>query len=468
MQRDVLDTIAPLLDRASGMQPTSAPLAALPPGIRGGRRAAADFVAIDFGTSNSAVALPAGDGVRLVTLEPGQPTMPTAVFYRADTPPQQLEAERLYGRAALAAYVEGLDGRLMRSMKSILGSSLLDQSTDIGGGRSVRYRDVVTGYLRRLKTQAEAEAGHTLTRVVLGRPVFFVDDDPVRDAQAAAALETAARQVGFSEVQFQFEPIAAALDHESHVTREQLVLVADIGGGTSDFSLVRVGPQRRGRAERRDDILANHGVHLAGTDFDRHVELASILPLLGYRSLRPARPGEAPRELPSGIYFDLATWHLINTVYAPARIAELRGMKGWFAEPRHHARLMTTVQERLGHALASAAEQAKIDVATHRRADIELGVLEAGLRAELQEDRAAAAIETDLEHIVQAAAETVRAAGVAPAAVDVLYFTGGSTGLRPLVDRIAAGFPAAERVRGDRFASVAQGLGLHARVVYGA
>jgi hypothetical chaperone protein len=455
------------------MQPRSAPPAAPPARHRASSAGAAGagFVAIDFGTSNSAVALPVGDGVRLVALEPGQPTMPTAVFYRADTPPQQLEAERLYGRAALAAYVEGVDGRLMRSMKSILGSSLLDQSTDIGGGRSVRYRDVVTGYLRRLKTVAEAEAGRPLTRAVLGRPVYFVDDDPARDAQAAAALEAAAHEVGFTEVQFQFEPIAAALDHESQVTREQRVLVADIGGGTSDFSLVRVGPSRRGRAERRDDILANHGVHLAGTDFDRHVELAAILPLLGYRGLRPPRspkdPGEALREVPSAVYFDLATWHLINTVYAPARIAELRGMKGWYAEPRHHARLMRTVHDRLGHALAAAAEQAKIDVALQGRAHIELGLVEPGLRAELREDQAAAAIEADLERIVQAAAETVRLAGVAPAAVDVLYFTGGSTGLRPLVHRIAAGFPAAERVRGDRFASVAQGLGLHARAVYG-
>ena len=438
--------------------------------------AAVGFVAIDFGTSNSAVALPAGpQGVRLVQLEPGQPTMPTAVFYRADTPPQQLEAERLYGRAAVAAYVEGVDGRLMRSMKSILGSSLLDQSTDIGSGRHVRYRDVVTGYLRRLKTLAEAEAGQALHRVVLGRPVFFVDDDSARDAQAAAALEAAAREVGFAEVHFQFEPIAAALDHESHIAHEQLVLVADIGGGTSDFSLVRVGPERakrgRGRAERRDDILANHGVHLAGTDFDRHVELAAILPLLGYRALRPARNGknasEAPREVPSGVYFDLATWHLINTVYAPARVAELRGMKSWYAEPRHHARLMNAVTERLGHALAAAAEQAKIDVATTGTAHIDLTALETGLAAALQEDRAAEAIEADLQRIVQAASETARQAGVAPAAVDVVYFTGGSTGLRSLVDRIAAGFPAAACVRGDRFASVAQGLGLHARAVFG-
>ncbi len=428
------------------------------------------FVAIDFGTSNSAVALPRppgeGDGVRLVAVEAGQPTMPTAVFYRADTPTQQFEAERLYGRAAIAAYVEGIDGRLMRSMKSILGSSLLDQSTDIGAGRAVRYRDVVVGYLRHLKRAAEAEAGQALPRLVLGRPVFFVDDDAARDAQAQAALEAAAHAAGFAEVQFQFEPIAAALDYEARAPREQLVLVADIGGGTSDFSLVRVGPQRRGRAERRDDILASHGVHLAGTDFDRHIELAAILPLLGYRSLRPTRTGETAREMPSAIYFDLATWHLINTVYAPARVAELRSMKTWFTDPRHHQRLMTTVQERLGHALAAAAEQAKIDVAQQGVARIDLAALEAGLAAELAEPQAAAAIEADLARIVQAAQETARIAGVAPQTVDALYFTGGSTGLQTLVHRIAAGFASAERVRGDRFASVAQGLGQHARVVF--
>jgi hypothetical chaperone protein len=446
------------------------------------------FAAIDFGTSNSAIALPASPaqgpaaaaaGIRLVPLEGGQPTMPTAVFYRADTPAHQLEAERLYGRAALAAYVEGVDGRLMRSMKSVLGSDLLDQATDIGAGRAVRYREVVTGYLRELKRRAEAharagtEGAPPLRRVVLGRPVFFVDDDPARDAQAQAALEAAARAVGFEEVLFQYEPIAAALDHESRIASEQLVLVADIGGGTSDFSLVRVGPQRARRAgatDRRDDILASHGVHLAGTDFDRHLELAAILPLLGYRSRRPPRPGEAAAaapEVPSGIYFDLASWHLINTVYAPQRVAEQRRMKAWYAEPRHHARLMTVLEDRLGHALASAAEAAKIEVAQQGTAQIDLGLVETGLASQLQPAQAAAAIEADLQRIVQAAAETARLGGVEAAAVDVVYFTGGSTGLAPLVDRIAAAFPAAQRVRGDRYASVAQGLGLHARAVFG-
>jgi hypothetical chaperone protein len=441
-------------------------------------RAVDAHMAVDFGTSNSAVALwrpggPSGAAqapVDLVELEPGQSTMPTAVFYRADTPPQQLEAERLYGRAALAAYVEGHEGRLMRSMKSILGSSLLDQSTDIGAGRAVRYRDVVTVYLQHLKRQAEAVAGQPLQRVVLGRPVFFVDDQPERDAQAQAALLAAARQVGFKEVVFQYEPIAAALDYEMRMdgsAAEELVLVADIGGGTSDFSVVRVGPQRRQLAERRGDVLASHGVHVAGTDFDRRVELAAVLPLLGYRSLRPARQGETPREVPSGVYFDLATWHLINTVYSPTRLAELRALKSWYAEPAHHARLLVAVEERLGHALANAAEQAKIDVAVRGEAHIDLQILERGLHSSLLAAQAAQTLRVDLEAIVAAAHETVRRAGVSNAAINVLFFTGGSTGLQSLVDSIAACFPTARQVRGDRFSSVAQGLGLHAQRVFG-
>ena len=431
------------------------------------------YAAIDFGTSNSAVAFPTPEGgVQLVELEPGYPTMPTAVFYRSDLPDLAYdtakEPARLYGRAAVAAYVEGLDGRLMRSMKSILGSPLVDQTTDIGGGRGVRYIDVIAGYLRHLRRSAEAQAGHAITRLVLGRPVYFVDDDPVRDAKAQSALAGAARQVGFKEVLFQYEPIAAALDHERRAPHEQLVLVADIGGGTSDFAVVRVGPGRGARAERKDDILASHGVHAAGTDFDRHIELASILPLLGYRTLGPAKPGEQAREVPSGVYFDLATWHLINTVYTPARVAELRRMRTWYADVRHHARLMAVLELRLGHGLAGAAEQGKIDVALQGAARIDLGLVENALEARLGEAQAAAAIEADLARIVQAAVETVRLAGVAPGRIDALYFTGGSTGLQALVDRIGDGFPSAQRLRGDRFASVATGLGVYAQTVFSA
>ena len=422
------------------------------------------FCAIDFGTSNSAIAVPAAAGMALVELEPGFRTMPTAVFYFVDGPEHD-GPPRAFGRAAVAAYVDGLDGRLMRSMKSILGSSLIDQTTDVGGGRGVRYRDIVAGYLRHLKRCAEAHAGVAIERAVLGRPVFFVDDDPARDAQAQAALEAAARQVGFVDVRFQYEPIAAAFDYERGVDAEQTVLVADIGGGTSDFSVVRVGPQRARRLERKDDILANHGVHIAGTDFDRRVELAAILPELGYGAYGPSIAGAPAREVPSGVYFDLATWHLINTVYGPQRVAELRGMRGFYADPVHHDRLMTVVDERLGHELAARAEGAKIAVAEGGATDIDLSHVERALAVRLGEPAAMAAIEVDIDRIVAAARETARQAGLA--GVDALYFTGGSTGLRLLAQRIAAVFPDARPVRGDRFASVATGLGMYAQRRFG-
>ncbi|KQW76177.1 MULTISPECIES: Hsp70 family protein [unclassified Methylibium] len=424
------------------------------------------YCAIDFGTSNSAIAIPAGHGSsRLVELEAGEHTMPTAVFYFAEHEPLAPGAEppRAFGRAAIAAYVDGYEGRLMRSMKSILGSTLVEQTTDVGGGHAVKFLDVITGYLRHLRHAAEAALGAPITHAVLGRPVFFVDGDAQRDAQAQASLETAARAVGLREVVFQYEPIAAAFDYEQQATREQCVLVADIGGGTSDFSVVRVGPDRRGRTERKDDILASHGVHIAGTDFDRRIELTGILRELGYGAFGPARGDQPPREVPSAVYFDLATWHLINTVYQPARVAELKNMAAFYADPRHHRRLLRTVSERLGHELLARAEAAKIAVAEGGDTQIDLGLVERELSVPLGSPQAAAAIDSDVERIVEAARLTVKQAGLSAASVDALYFTGGSTGLRLLTDRLAAAFPGARAVRGDRLASVATGLGLHAQ-----
>jgi len=425
--------------------------------------------AIDFGTSNSAVALPSagGSGVDLVALEAAFTGMPTAVFYAVEGLAAHQQPQRLYGRAAIAAYVEGTEGRLMRSMKSILGSSLVERSTDVGGGHSVRYLDVIGSYLRHLKAMAEARAGAPIERAVIGRPVFFVDDEPERDAAAQASMAQVARDVGFTHVQFQYEPIAAAFDHEQSVLREQTVLVADIGGGTSDFSVVRVGPALRARLDRRDDILANHGVHVAGTDFDRRIELQCILPLAGYGALGPPRAdGGAPREVPSGLYFDLATWHLINTCYTPARVLEWRNMRDWFADERLHQRLMTILTERLGHALAARAEEAKIAVSEVPAAPIDLALVESGLATLLREAQAMQAIAADCERIVGAAREALRQAGLKPAQLDAIFFTGGSTGLQSLVSAIAAVAPGAQAVRGDRFASVATGLGVHARRLF--
>jgi hypothetical chaperone protein len=427
-----------------------------------GLGSAMNFCAIDFGTSNSAIAvLPSGavaGGAATTVLAPvegANATLPTAVFFNVD------ENRRVFGRAAIAEYVDGYEGRLMRSMKSILGSPLAESTTDLGDGTAIRYLDVIALFLSHLKRHAETTAGRPLERAVLGRPVFFVDNDPQADRLAQAQLETAARAIGLREVEFQFEPIAAAFDYESRLASEKLVLVADIGGGTSDFSLVRVGPQRIGRTDRQADVLGHHGVHVAGTDFDRRVELVGVLRELGYQSLDPYG-----REVPNRIYFDLATWHLINTVYGPKRVGELRLTKHVYTEPRFHERLMRVVDARLGHALAGRAEQAKIDVAAGGGTEIDLGQVEDDLRVSFNEERLIEATGEEVRRIVDAARGTLRQAGIDPRELGAIYFTGGSTGLKFLADSIAAAFPHAQRVVGDRLASVATGLGIHAKRVF--
>ena len=417
--------------------------------------------AIDFGTSNSAVALAFVDAntqltrIELAPLEQGATSMPTAVFYNAD------DGSRHFGRAAIASYVDGYEGRLMRSIKSILGSDLMDEATELGDGLQIRYIDVVIAYLRHIKQQAESHWQQPIERAVIGRPVFFVDDDSRRDAKAQQTLLKAARASGLSKVEFQYEPIAAALDYESRLQAsdgERLVLVADIGGGTSDFSVVRASAAAHSRVDRRADILANHGVHRAGTDFDRAVNMQKIMPVLG---LHGSGPGERP--VPSKIYFDLSTWHLINTTYTPNRVLELRMMRNMYDDQRAHQRLMNVLIQHRGHDLAARAEAAKIAVSESGTAVIDLAFVEPDLQLSFVEPEQQSALHDDVGRIVDTARDTVRMAQLAADRVDAVYFTGGSTGLDFLAARLAAAFPAAQPVRGDRYASVVSGLAITAQ-----
>jgi hypothetical chaperone protein len=226
------------------------------------------------------------------------------------------------------------------------------------------------------------------------------------------------------------------------------VLVADIGGGTSDFSIVRTSRARHDRLDRRADILANHGVHIAGTDFDRTVNLATTVP--------------------SSTYFELATWHLINGTSTPLRVAELRQMRTMYGSAELHGRLLRVLQARLGHLLAACAEAAKIEVSLHGAALIDLAVIESGMGVAWDARRQADALDHDLERIVAAALDATRLAGVSAQAIDAVYFTGGSTGLAALTERIGAAFIGARTVHGDRFASVVGGLGIYANRLFAA
>ena len=415
----------------------------------------ANACGVDFGTSNSTVGWVRPGPAVLLPLEDGKPTLPSVVFFNAD------EDQVRYGRAALADYLEGYDGRLMRSLKSLLGTSLMEGQTEVAG-RSLPFKQLLGHFIGEVKRRAEQQAGREFSSVVLGRPVYFVDDDPVADRLAEDTLAEIARSVGFREIGFQYEPIAAAFDYESRIEREELVLIADIGGGTSDFSLVRLGPQRAARVERRDDLLANGGVHIGGTDFDKYLSLSSVMPLLGYGSTMLS--GAA---IPSSYYFNLATWHTINQAYTRKSIGQLAELVRDAAEPAKLNRLRRLIDERAGHWLAMRVEEAKIALSDAPEVQLALDRLDPPAVVDIRREDFAAAIEGMVDQVGATVRRLLAEAGVAPDQVDTVFFTGGSSGVASLRERIAAIVPDARRVEGDLFGSIGAGLALDAARKFG-
>ena len=410
---------------------------------------------LDFGTSNTTLGILDGDLPVLAELEAGYPTIPSAIFYEVD-------GAVLIGRKAVDSYVEGAPGRLMRSLKSVLGTALIDETTRLGRER-IRFRDVIAWYLGAVKRRAEQATGRELRHVVHGRPVHFVDNAPDADRKAEQTLREIAREIGFDQVTFQFEPIAAALDYERQIGSEEVALIADIGGGTSDFSIVRLGPQRHGTADRGADILANDGVRIGGTDFDRQLSLGVVMPLFGFGS--PMK--RAGLDVPSSYFHDLATWSNINRMYEPRVIANIRSVRQEASEPALLDRLIQVVDEQRGHTLAMEVEDAKIALSDKRQADIPLEWIEPGLHAGISRPDLVSHTRQLAERIAARIKNCLTQARLSAGDIDAVFLTGGSVKLAHVRKAITKAVPAARIVEGDIFGAVGKGLTLEALRRYG-
>ncbi len=410
---------------------------------------------LDFGTSNTTLGTIDGQAPVLLALEGEQTTIPSAMFYAAD-------GNVLVGRRAVAAYVEGTAGRLMRSLKSVLGTSLIEETTRLGRAR-LSFRDVIANYLGAIKRRAEQASGRELRQVVHGRPVHFVDNAPDADRKAEDTLRTIALGVGFDDVTFQFEPIAAALDYERQITSEEVALIADIGGGTSDFSIVRLGPERHGKADRADDILANDGVRIGGTDFDRQLSLGVVMPLFGFGSAMK-RPG---LDVPSSYFHDLATWSSINRMYEPRVMADIRQVRQEASEPELLDRLIRVVHEQRGHTLAMEVEDAKIALSEKRRSDIPMEWVAPGLSAVIERADLVGHTKQLAQRVAARIKNCLGQAGLAAGDIDAVFLTGGSVKLAHVRSAISRAVPNTRIVEGDIFGAVGKGLTLEALRRYG-
>ncbi|MEJ8562653.1 Hsp70 family protein [Yoonia sp. GPGPB17] len=407
------------------------------------------ILGIDFGTSNTAAGVMAAGRPHLITVEPGRKTLPTSVFFDYD------RKVTTYGSVANAALIDGREGRFMRALKSVLGTPLMREKRQIAYER-LTLIEVVARFLRMIRERAEAETGQTFNVALSGRPVRFHSTDAARNAQAEVDLREAYMVAGYKDVSFMFEPEAAALA-SGPLAKGELGLIVDIGGGTSDFSVF----SREGDATR---IIASHGVRVGGTDFDRAISVAKVMPLLGRGAEVRNAIGEGRHVAPNAIFNDLATWQKIPFVYT----ADNRRMAADFAklgiDPTLFRRLKTVLEMELGHDIAFAVEAGKIRLNQPDllEAGVDLRVIEAGLWTRLTQAAMDDVLATHAAQIKACAGETLEMAAVSPNKISKIVFVGGSSLLKAVEDVMVAIFPHATLERAEAFTAVADGLAIAA------
>lgn len=423
-------------------------------------------VGIDFGTTNSSVALLSGDGeLRLASfLFRGASTesyRSVLYFEQVRSANGQKRTHGLTGPAAIEHYLEADEkGRLIQSLKSHLSSRSLT-GTEIFGRRH-KLEEVISRLLSDLRKAAEHQFGQPITHATVGRPVRFVGSESDEDDDfARERLRQAFALAGIEHVEFEMEPVGAAYAYEATLDHDELILIGDFGGGTSDFSLLRVGPEVRRRGRGANDLIGNSGIGLAGDAFDARIVRKLVSPALGSnseaRSLNKLLPA-----VPAWIYANLERWHYLsflrtNNVREILKSARVRAL-----EPEKIEALIAIVDGDLGYQLHQAVQQVKFELSHNETAQFRFHDAGLDLRIPVTRAEFETWIREDLESIERCIEGLMKTSGIDPRDVDRVFLTGG-TSFVPAVRRIFEVRFGAERIRsGNEFTSVARGLALRA------
>jgi len=404
---------------------------------------------IDFGTSNTAAAVLVGGHAHLIEVEPGRTSLPTSVFFDYE------RKVTTYGSVANAALIEGREGRFMRALKSVLGTPLMREKRQLAY-EQMTLIEVVARFLRTVRERAEASTGTKFDYALSGRPVRFHSSDDARNAQAEIDLREAYMVAGFSDVSFMYEPEAAALA-AGPLAKGKLGLIIDIGGGTSDFSIF----EREGDETR---IVASHGVCVGGTDFDKAISVAQVMPLFGHGSEIKNEIGPGTHTAPNGIFHDLASWEKIPFLYT----AEMRRTATLFrklgVQPELFKRLSDVLELELGHDIAFAVEAGKIRVNAPEAVDaaIDLRVIEKQLWARMSASDLSRILGDHAMTVKSAALDTLRMAGIPQDQIGQIVFVGGSSLMQVIETAMVDLFPHAILERTEAFTAVADGLAIAA------
>jgi hypothetical chaperone protein len=409
--------------------------------------------AIDFGTSNSVAGIVKNGNLSMVELGENRLETKTVLFY-------SFEDKSFYvGDSAIKELKDCTEGRYLQSLKSFLGSKEEIETTL--GTNSYTLEDLIAIILKEFKNKMEKTADSLIENVVLGRPVKFSEDSQELDLLAQKRLENSAKKAGFKEVLFQYEPIAAALSYEEKVVKEELILVADIGGGTTDYSIVKIGGKNKNKSDRKEDILANYGIYIGGNNFDAQIIKNFIAPNLGKGTIYKCMGKDL--EVGGGLYYDLSQWHLFQRMFNKQVLHQIEKLIAMSYEKDKIKRLQELIVNNLYFDFAQKIINSKIQLSTNDFTTINMNIFTNPFSVNLTKSEFETAINQHSLEIEESLLETLKLAKVSAKDIDKVFLTGGST-LVPAIKQIYSKHFSKEKiVHTDVFTSVGYGLALYAK-----
>jgi hypothetical chaperone protein len=432
-------------------------------------------IGIDFGTTNSSIAVARSDGaVELVSFPTATgitESFRSVLYLEQRKHAGRTQIKGFTGPAAIEHYLQAEHkGRLIQSLKSYLTSRTLT-GTEVFG-RRYSIEDLISRILTDLRLSAERQFNQPIRHATVGRPVRFVGADSAEDDDfAVGRLRQAFLHAGFESVAFEMEPIAAAYAYESTLDHDELILIGDFGGGTSDFSLLHVGPGVRGRGRTAKDLLGNSGLGLAGDSFDARIVRKLVSPALGSDSFERSfaqaadRPANIIPAVPAWIYANLERWHYLSFLKTRNVAEILKSARARAQEPEKIEALINLIEEDLGYQLHQAVQRLKVELSHHESAEFRFRDGSMDIVATVGRADFEGWIADDLQSIERCVDGLLVASKIAPREVDRVFLTGG-TSFVPAVRRIFESRFTASRVRtGNEFTSVARGLALRAAEV---
>lgn len=406
---------------------------------------------IDFGTTNSALAILETETNNLVKLF----TIPSLLFFPEPTKPKE-QVVPTVGNEAISLYVQNrMRGRFMKSIKKVLpNKSFIDTKI---GSKSYRAEDLVALILINLKKQADDFIGENITTAVIGRPVVF-DENPEKDALAQERLSKAAQIAGFDSFFFQMEPIGAAFTYERQIEKQELVLVADFGGGTSDFSLMRLNPDAIHQADRQADMLAQGGIYIGGDSFDSDIMWHKGTPHFGRGVKEEFTPGK-PLDLPLSYFHNICSWERMNFLDSLRMRISINKSYNFSGKDYRVKNLQTLIEANLGYVLFKQIEKVKIDLTAIDNAILEFNEHEISINEPISiQDFENEIIDKNVEKIEKYLQEFLSQNQIKNKDIDVVFMTGGTSLVRPLRNIFVKRFGENNIKSGDNFNSVAMGL----------